>query len=173
MTPQWILLFSFFMVCAFSVLFVQWRRIKRLEQSQRELTVRLEGMQETYKEKEQEQEKEEVRHHLHMKALDIRNTVYKQTKGPHPQALHHTPQSSGYTEEYLELLFGPERAGKMIHLFLSYQTYVKTYWQTENGRIRTVFRKDPSNSGYGEAEDIQAASRDLLEKMDDILRHFH
>ncbi|SFL99156.1 hypothetical protein [Salibacterium qingdaonense] len=168
-----LVLLSLFIVCVFLFLLVLWRKIKKLEQCQTKMARRLESMQKLFKDKELEQEKEEVRHHLHMKALDIRNTVYKQTKGPHPQAVHHTPQSSGYTDEYLKILFGPERAGNIIHLFLSYQTYVKTYWETEKGRIRTVFRKDTSNNGIGEVEDIQAASRDLLEQLDDTLHHFH
>ncbi|SFP25722.1 hypothetical protein [Salibacterium halotolerans] len=168
---KWMLLFLLLVV--FTLLFFQWQRIKKLESHQKAVTVRLETMQEMFTDKEMEEEKEEVRHQLHMKALEIRNTVYKQTKGPHPQAVHYTPTTSGFKVEYLDRLFGPERAQKMMQLFEAYQAYVQAYWKTENGRIRTVFRKDQSGSGHSEVEELQAASRNLVNELDELLYHFH
>ncbi|MGY4690172.1 hypothetical protein [Salibacterium sp. K-3] len=172
MEPVIVLLLSFLSACAFLFLFVQWGKIRNLYRRQQEMTEKLNKLEKIFEEKERNQEKEEVRHHIHMKALDVRDTVYKQTKSPHPQAVHHTVENPGYSLIYLQELFGPERAGAMMQFFQSYQTYVETYWKTENGRVRTVFRKDSSGKGHDEFEYIRLASSRLLREMDELLLHF-
>ncbi|MFZ4452215.1 hypothetical protein [Salibacterium aidingense] len=166
-----LLLVLFLFVCSFTLMLFLWGRVKRLAEEHAILQSQFEEWKKTKRKEDNEAKKEEIRHHLHMKALDIRNTVFKQTKAPHPRAVEETPVTSGYDSNLLQEMFGSRTAEQMEEYFTAYRTYVDTYWRTTKGGIKKVFRGSPSES-YHEFAQVQQASRQLMKKLDDTLVHF-
>ncbi|RSL32049.1 hypothetical protein D7Z54_17790 [Salibacterium salarium] len=171
MTQPFALLITFLLISLFTIVFFLFRKINLLSVEQDALFKSLSSLRKDMEKAGKDAEKEEVRHHLHMRALQIRDAVYKQTKGPHPRAIEETSSEIGYHSSTLRQLFGPNHTTKMENFFKAYDVYIDTYWKTSKGNIKKVFRGKPSEP-FNEYHSIQQASLQLLHELDQALGDF-
>ncbi|MDQ0299507.1 hypothetical protein J2S78_001927 [Salibacterium salarium] len=171
MTQSIVLLFIFLFICLFMGLLFLYRKVHDLSSELYEWKNALLLLKSGLEKEGKEAEKEEIRHHLHMRALQIRDTVYKQTKAPHPRAIEETSTEIGYHSSTLRNMFGPEKSLKMENFFKIYNSYINTYWKTSRGNIRKVFR-GKSSEPDNEYDTIKQASFQLLYELDKGLEDF-
>ncbi|WP_209122512.1 hypothetical protein [Alkalihalobacillus sp. BA299] len=112
---------------------------------------------------------DERRSYVFLQALQLRDAIAKQVSNLHPRAIEDAPFSHGLTAKELSESFSPMQLEAIASIWDLFHQYVDTYWRTEQGKIKTVFKGAVDLKG-SEVHTILNASNQLIPKIDHLLK---
>ncbi|OLO42647.1 hypothetical protein BTR23_01145 [Alkalihalophilus pseudofirmus] len=112
---------------------------------------------------------EEWKTFVFLQALQVRESISKQVSNLHPKAIEDAPVSHGLTDKELAMIFSTQQVEGVILFWKLFHQYVDTYWKTEQGKIKTVFKGAIDIEG-SEVHTIQTVSNQLLPKLDRLIK---
>lgn len=115
-----------------------------------------------------EQLRDEWRSYVFIQALQVREAISKQVNNLHPKLIEEAPSSHGLSNKELSEAFTPEQIEAITYYWDLYRQYADTYWKTDQGKVKTVFKGSVDLKG-SEVHRIQTASNQLLPKIDQLL----
>ncbi|MFV8829370.1 hypothetical protein [Alkalihalobacterium sp. APHAB7] len=115
-----------------------------------------------------EQLRDEWRSYVFIQALQVREAISKQVSNLHPKLIEEAPSSHGLSNKELSEAFTPEQIEAITFYWDLYRQYADTYWKTDQGKVKTVFKGSVDLKG-SEVHRIQTASNQILPKIDQLL----
>jgi hypothetical protein len=115
--------------------------------------------------------KDELTATVLLKMFAIRNAVQKQTTNIHVHVIEQAPKGIGIDTQLLDKYFSNQNIVLIREYWQLFDDYLKNYWMSNNGKLKTVFRGVIDRKS-GDVGELMQASEQLVLKLDKLLDDF-